>query len=135
MMLETVFGLSFIVQSLTAPVSLDSRAPSISDPGASPQISVRQRESALLPLVRRATECIVREVKADPRYSETLRSSEINDLIIDAMPSCATSLRALIDTHDRMYGNGSGEAFLMGPYLDILPGAVAQQVKLKPAAR
>ncbi len=83
----------------------------------------------------RATECIVREVKADPRYNEAVRPGEINDLIVDAMPACERPLRALIDTHNRMYGDGSGEAFLMGPYLDILPGAVAQQVKLKPAAR
>jgi hypothetical protein len=135
MMLETVFGLSFIVQSLINPVSLDLRAPSMSDPGASPQISVHQRETALLPLVRRATECIVRQVKADPRYIDTLRPGEINDLIVDAMPSCATPLRALIDTHDRMYGSGSGEAFLMGPYLDILLAAIARQIKIKPASR
>ncbi len=135
MMLETVFAFAFIVQSAVVPVSLDSRAPSISDPRASPQISVRQRDSALLPLVRRATECIVHRVKADPRFSDALRPGEINDLIVDAMPSCEPSLRAMIDTHNRMYGEGSGEAFLMGPYLDILPGAVVQQVKLKPATR
>jgi hypothetical protein len=135
MMLETVFGLSFIVQSIITPVSLDTRAPAISDPGASPQISVRQRETALLPLIRQATECIVREVKADPRYSEAIRPGEINDLIVDAMPNCARLLRVMIDTHDRMYGRGSGEAFLLGPYLDVLPGAVTRQVKLKPAAR
>jgi len=73
--------------------------------------------------VRRATECIVRQVKSDPHYSENLRPGELNDLIVDAMPRCANSLRAMMDTHDRMYGSGSGEAFLMGPYLDILPAA------------
>jgi len=30
-----------------------------------------------------------------------------------------------------MYGNGSGEAFLLGPYLDVLPGAVVKQVKVR----
>ncbi|MBV8790592.1 MAG: hypothetical protein JO205_01525 [Pseudolabrys sp.] len=136
MMLGTVFASAFIVASSLTPVSLDPRAPTLSDPGMPPpQISVRQRETALLPLVRRATDCIVRQVKTDPRYSDALRPGEINDLIVDVMPACALLLRAMIDTHDRMYGKGSGEAFLLGPYLDILPGAVAQQVKLKPAAR
>lgn len=135
MVLKTVYAYAFIVQSLVSPASLDSSTPAISNPRVLPQISVQQRETALLPLVRRATECIVREVKADPRYGDSLRPGEVNDLIVDAMPNCAPALRALIDTHDRMYGRGSGEAFLLGPYLDILPGAVAQQVKLKPAAR
>ena len=30
-----------------------------------------------------------------------------------------------------MYGSGSGEAFLLGPYLDVLPGAVVKQVKVR----
>jgi hypothetical protein len=30
-----------------------------------------------------------------------------------------------------MYGAGSGEAFLLGPYLDVLPAAVVGQVKAK----
>ncbi len=30
----------------------------------------------------------------------------------------------MIDTYDRYYGEGTGEAFFMGPYLDVLPKAV-----------
>ncbi len=136
MIVATVFASAFIVSSvITTPVSLDTRSPALSDPQPVPQMSVRQRDTALLPLVRRATECIVRRVKADPRYSDLMRPGEVNDLIVDAMPSCAPLLRAMIDTHDRMYGDGSGQAFLLGPYLDVLPAAVAQQVKLKPASR
>ena len=36
----------------------------------------------------------------------------------------------MIDTHDRMYGTGSGEAFLLGPYLDVLPAAVVRRVRI-----
>ena len=36
----------------------------------------------------------------------------------------------MIDAHDRMYGTGSGEAFLLGPYLDVLPAAVIKQVRI-----
>jgi hypothetical protein len=30
-----------------------------------------------------------------------------------------------------MYGPGSGEAFLLGPFLDVLPSAVVRQVKAR----
>ena len=38
-------------------------------------------------------------------------------------------MRALIEAHDRLFGEGTGEAFFMGPYLEILPKAVTRQVK------
>ena len=38
----------------------------------------------------------------------------------------------MIDAHDRMYGTGSGEAFLLGPYLDVLPKAVTEGAKSEP---
>jgi hypothetical protein len=31
----------------------------------------------------------------------------------------------MIDAYDRYYGDGAGAAFFMGPYLDVLPKAVA----------
>jgi hypothetical protein len=66
-----------------------------------------------------------------PRYSADLRADEINDLIVDSMAKCMRPVRAMIDAHDGMYGAGSGEAFLLGPYLDVLPAAVVGQVKAK----
>ena len=91
--------------------------------------SVHQKEAALLPLVRQATECISHTVTQDPRFNATLRTGEVSDLIFDAMAACATPVRAMIDAHDRMFGRGSGEAFFTGPYLDVLPAAVSKQVK------
>jgi hypothetical protein len=41
----------------------------------------------------------------------------------------------MIAAHDNLYGTGSGEAFLLGPYLDVLPTAVVRQVKMKRPAR
>jgi hypothetical protein len=94
-------------------------------------MSVRQKDAVLLPLVRQATDCIVHRVFGHPRYSADLRADEINDLIVDSMAACMRPVRAMIDAHDRMYGAGSGEAFLLGPYLDVLPAAVVGQVKAK----
>lgn len=132
MILETLFGLSLVLN-----VSLDSQMPAPPDPAPAAwlQMSVRQKDAALLPLVRRATDCVVRKVTSDPRYNDEIRQDEINDLIVDSISACGRAVRAMIAAHDRMYGNGSGEAFLLGPYLDVLPSAVVRQVKIKAPAR
>jgi hypothetical protein len=130
MILESLFGMSLMVS-----VSLDPRLAPTSEPASWPQMSVREKDTALLPLVRRATDCIVRKVTADPRYGGDIRPDEINDLIVDSMASCARPVRAMIDAHDRMYGNGSGEVFLLGPYLDVLPAAVVKQVRVRAPLR
>ncbi len=129
MILELLFGLSLVLN-----VSLDTATPP-ADPAAWLQLSVRQKDAALLPLVRRATECIVRKVSADPRYSAEMRPDAFNDLIVDSIAACGRPVRAMIDAHDRMYGTGSGEAFLLGPYLDVLPSAVVKQVRIRTPAR
>jgi hypothetical protein len=125
MLLEPLFGLSLMLS-----VSLDFQTP-LAETGAWVPMSTRQRDAKLLPLVQEATDCIVRRVFADPRYNTDLRPGEINDLIVDSMAGCVKPVRAMIDAHDRMYGSGSGESFLLGPYLDVLPAAVVGQVKLK----
>ena len=91
-------------------------------------MSVRQKDAALLPLVRRRHRMHrAQAVSADPRYSAQLRPDEFNDLIVKTrFLGCARPVRAMIDAHDRMYGDGSGEAFLLGPYLDVLPSAAGQ---------
>ena len=129
MILESLFGLSLVMN-----VSLDTATPS-ANPAAWLQMSVRQKDAALLPLVRQATECIVRQVSADPRYSAGMRPDEFNDVIVDSISACARPVRAMIDAHDRMYGYGSGEAFLLGSYLDVLPAAVVKQVRVKTPSR
>jgi hypothetical protein len=39
------------------------------------------------------------------------------------------AVRAMIDAYDQYYGDGSGEAFFMGPYLDVLPKMVVEAGK------
>jgi hypothetical protein len=47
------------------------------------------------------------------------------------MPHCAAQVRAMIEAYDRYFGEGEGEgeAFFMGPYLDVLPSAVSKWVR------
>ena len=125
MIVESLVGLSLVLN-----VSLESRTALAAPPPIVPELSIRQKETALLPLVNRATHCIVRRVFADPRYSRA-QAAEINDLIIDSIPACAAPVRAMIKAHDKLYGTGSGEAFLLGPYLDVLPSAIVRQVRVR----
>jgi hypothetical protein len=121
--------------SLVLNVSLNAQVPVTADPAVWMQLSLPQRQAELLPLVRRATDCIVRKVSNDPRYSADMQPGEMNDLIVDSIAACGRVVRTMMDAHDRMYGYGSGEAFLLGPYLDVLPSAVVKQVKAREPAR
>jgi hypothetical protein len=115
MILAPLAVAALVVSVATGPVT----APS----GALITLTARQKNAAVQPLVRSATECIARTVTADPRF-RTEQDKNIGELIVTSMPSCVASVRAMIDAYDRYYGDGTGEAFFMGPYLDILPTAV-----------
>lgn len=94
--------------------------PNVAPKGAS-ELSVAQKNAAAQKLVRTATDCIARTVTADPRFRS---QAELGDLIVDSMPTCLGQLRAMIDVYDQYFGDGMGEAFFMGPYLDLLPKAI-----------
>jgi hypothetical protein len=121
--------------SLVLKVSLDTPVPASIDPSVWTRLSVPQKDAALLPAVQRATDCILRQVENDPRDRSDMRPEEINDLIVDSVAACREPLHAMIRLHDRLYGDGTGEAFLLGPYLDVLPAAVVRQVRIKAQAR
>jgi hypothetical protein len=98
--------------------------PNIDPDGSAINLSARQKNAAVQPLVRSATECIARKVLADPRFEKHKPIENLGDLIVASMPSCVTPVRAMIDAYDRYFGDGTGEAFFMGPYLDVLPNIV-----------
>ncbi len=115
MLLAPLFGTALIVAVAADPLSNSNR-------------SAQEEAVATIPLVRSATDCIVRAVIADPRYGKQ-PTPDLGDLIVDSVPACRTPVRAMIAAYDRYYGDGSGEAFFMGPYLDVLPQAVAAAAK------
>ena len=117
-----IVGLSLVVSVAVDQNGLDR----LGMPGAESAVhmSTQQKNAAVRPLVRSATECVARTVSANPRFGEENRHGDINELIVDSMVSCADAMRAMIDAYDRHYGVGSGEAFFSGPYLDVLPAAV-----------
>lgn len=87
-------------------------------------LSVQQKNAVLRPLVDTANQCIARSVTADPRYPTLVQAGEVNELIVESVPSCVEAMRTMIEAHDRVFGEGEGERFFMGPYLDALPSAV-----------
>ena len=97
------------------------------NPTLLPALSMHQRSAAVQPLMRSATECIARTVGADPRFGKP--NADLGDLIVDSMPHCAAQVRTMIEAYDRYFGDGEGEAYFMGPYLNLLPSAVSKWVR------
>jgi len=93
------------------------------------RLSLQQRDAATRVFMRAATDCIVRTVAADNRFRRDDPAANLGDLIVDAVPSCLTPVRAMIDAHDRYFGEGSGEQFFMGAYLDALPNLVIKTIQ------
>jgi hypothetical protein len=125
MMVGALVGLSLIVN-----VSIDrgaiDRATGLY---AESNYTQAQKSAAVRPLMKSATKCIAEKVAADPRYPQLSRIGNVTDLIVDSITPCLPAVRALIDAHDEFYGEGSGESFFMGPYLDTLPAAVSDLIK------
>jgi len=121
MILAPLFGLSLVVATATGPL--------VDELANARTMTTQQKSAALQPLVRLVTECIARRVGADPRLASAEGGPAFGDLIVDSVSSCATRVHEMIDAHDVYFGEGSGEKFFMGPYLDVLPGTVSRWLK------
>jgi hypothetical protein len=119
---------AIVAGSLLVPAAVD-RSVSWPPPDRGAAVPAEQKDALLRPLVSSATDCIARTVSADPRFPILTGSAEFNNLIVESVPSCVDDLRSMIDTYDRLYGDGAGETFFSGPYLDGLPAAVTVRVK------
>jgi hypothetical protein len=119
-----IFGLSLVLNTAVEPYQ-----PPLESEAARLQMSPLQKNAVIQPLMRSATDCIVRAVSTDPKFQASMQPGEINELIVGSMEVCLQPMRAMIDAYNRLFGEGAGEAFFMGPYLEILPKAVTRQVK------
>ena len=126
MILAALVGLLLVSNAsfdpqLTAPMGLAAIQPGT-------QMSRHQKTAVLRPLIRSANDCVARAVAANPRFHKHEDAGEVNELVVVAMDACIDAMRAMISAHDRLFGEGSGEAFFMGPYLDVLPATVNKLV-------
>ena len=119
MILAPLFGTAMVIAVATGPID---------DPMGLDHLSPHQKGVATETLVRSATDCIVHAVVANPRY-RAADTAALGDLIVASVPSCLTPVRAMIDGYDQYYGEGSGETFFMGTYLDALPKFVIEAGK------
>jgi hypothetical protein len=119
MLIAPLSGLALVIAVAATP--LDETASPVS------RMTAQQKTAAMQPLLRTATDCIAKAVAANPRFAQEAKSS-LGDLIVEAIPICVTPVRAMIDAYDRYFGDGTGEVFFMGPYLDVLPTAVSRSV-------
>jgi hypothetical protein len=122
-----LFSLSLLLNTAVEPYQ-----PPLEPEAARIQMSPQQKNAVIQPLMRSATDCVVHAVTGSPAFQAGMQASQINDLIVSSMGTCIEQMRAMIEAHDRLFGEGSGEAFFMGPYLEILPRAVTRQVKGTP---
>lgn len=127
MIKTAVFGLSLVLNTAVEPYQ-----PQLEPEAARIQMSLQQKNAVIQPLMRSATDCIVRAVSSSPNFQSGIQPGDLNELIVSSMEICIEPMRAMIEAHDRLFGEGSGEAFFMGPYLEILPKAVTRQVKGMP---
>ena len=116
MILSALTGASLLIMAAATPDSMGT-------PQAN--LTSQQRYAAVQPAITRATECVARTVAADPRSTDV---SQLGDLIVGSMQPCRDMMRSMIDTYDAYFGDGTGEAFFAGPYLDVLPTAVGKWV-------
>jgi hypothetical protein len=118
MILAPLAAATLVVATATGPTA---------EPRLLPNLSMEQKSAAMQPLMHSATECIARAVSANPRFGQ--RNADLGDLIVASMSGCTAQVRAMIEAYDRYFGDGEGEAFFMGPYLDVLPTAVTKWVR------
>jgi hypothetical protein len=116
MVLARLAGAALMLSVATAPNAVPNR---------SSELSVQQKNAATQRFVLSATDCIARTVAADPRFRT---DADFGDLIVDSMPACLGPVRSMINVYDQYFGDGIGEAFFMGPYLDLLPKAIIKWV-------
>lgn len=101
--------------------------PGVEEPAR--HLSLQQKNAATQAYVRPVTDCIAGSVLSDARFRKEDPAANLGDLIVEAVPKCLGPVRTMISAYDRYFGDGAGEEFFMGPYLDVLPNILVKKVK------
>jgi len=124
MILTAFIAKTLLAASLTVPAALD-RSVQWPLPERGTAMSVDQKDAAIGPLVKSATECIVRTVTADPRFPVMKGGVEFNNLIVDSVPTCADDLRRSARLFDDIWYGGRPA----GPDADAALRALDERVR------
>src|SRR4051794_25306316 len=82
----------------------------------------------LLPSVRATSDCLAHGIVASPPALEHARAENWREAIKTVHADCIPLGRTLIAEHDRLYGTGTGEKFVAGPYAADLPRALKARI-------
>jgi hypothetical protein len=82
----------------------------------------------LLPTVRATTDCIAQGIVASPTALSQARQDNWLEAVKSMQGDCSDVGRTLIAEHDRLYGPGTGKAFVEGPYASDLPRALKARI-------
>jgi hypothetical protein len=119
-----------IAKLVATTLVMSAAAGPLTEPSAV-RLTLQQKNTATQTYVQSATDCIARTVAADTRFSKDNPAANLSELIVESVPHCVGPVRAMIAAYDRYFGDGFGEKFFMGPYLDVLPEAVAKLTSSK----
>ena len=97
------------------------------------ELSKTQKRKALLPAVRATTECIAQEILRSPTALSYARQNKWFETVQSMPEVCKAFGSTLIAEHDRLYGPGTGKAFVEGPYASDLPRAL--KARIRPALK
>src|SRR6185369_7660503 len=95
--------------------------------------SERQKRKELLPAIQATTECLAQEILRSPTALSYARQSKWVETVESVPEACKAEGRNLIAEHDRLYGPGTGKAFVEGPYASDLPRAL--KARIRPALK
>ena len=112
--LPAALGLTVMLMASTAPATARSEMESAS--------------------VKAATDCVAAAALNNPEITTFYRENRLRDVtnwIVLRSSACDNPLNAMRLLHDRIYGQGTGQAFLRGDYLNDLPRAVGERIKVE----
>jgi hypothetical protein len=84
--------------------------------------------------VKAATDCVAAAALNNSEITTLYRENrlkEVTNWVVLRSSTCDNPLKAMRLLHDRIYGQGTGRTFLRGDYLDDLPRAVAERIKVE----
>lgn len=92
--------------------------------------SMAAKNASVLPVQRDATECVLAKMRVLLAHPTPATGAvALGDYIVDAVQTCANEMRSMIRAYDRSFGDGEGELFFMGPYLDLLPTMIEERLQ------
>jgi hypothetical protein len=105
---------------------------------ALPGLAKAERSALEVATIKAASDCVASTALNNPNITMRYRQGrlkEITDWIVLKSSACDNQLTAMRLLHDRLYGPGKGQRFLLGDYLADLPRAVGERIGAEVARR